>query len=78
MASALANITIGFADVLLGDFLAWQEQRRRAADYVPGEDEKAAYLASIQADTVEKIEQEVADEAGAKSYDEGRQPPKAE
>lgn len=76
--SVLTTAGIGFTSLILDDFLRWQEQRRRAADYVPGEDEKAGYIAYIQSDTVAKIEQEVAAEAGAESYEAGRRPPKPE
>ena len=70
--------TIGIAavDIILTEYIKWQEIKARDAAWKPSEADKAEFLAYIQSDTKEKIEAEVAAEQG-KTWAE-RQPPKPE
>lgn len=70
------GLIIPILDLVVTDFLRWQENRRKAEDYVPGEDEKAAYLEYCKTRTTERIQDEVAAEEGKTWAD--RQPPKPE
>lgn len=72
----ITNLTIALVDLVLTDFIKWQQQKARDAAWVPSPADKDEFLASIAGDTPEKIQAEVAAEAG-KTWAE-RQPPKAE
>ncbi len=71
-----AALLIPILDLVITDFLRWQENRKRAADYVPSADEKADYLAYVRSRTTEVIQEEVAAETGQTWAD--RKPPKPE
>lgn len=73
---AITSIVIGLTDLILTDFLKWQEIKARDAAYKPSAADKEEYLASVHADTSAKIEAEVAAEQGKAWSD--RQPPKTE
>ena len=70
--------TIGIAavEIILTEYLKWQEIKARDASWKPSEADKAEFLAYIQSDSKEKIEAEVAAEQGKTWAD--RQPPKPE
>lgn len=68
------SLGIAAADLILTEFLKWQEIRRRNAAYVPSASDKDEFLAYIASDSPEKIQEEVAAEEG-KSWGD-RQPPK--
>ena len=72
---AITSIAIALTDLILTDFLKWQEIKARNADYKPSASDKDEYIAAVQRDTTEKIEAEVAAEQGKVWAD--RQPPKA-
>lgn len=70
------SLLIALTDIILTDFIKYQQERARVAGWVPGEADKQGFLDMIRADTTEKIENEVAAEAGKTWAD--RQPPKPE
>ncbi len=74
--SAAATLLVPIVDLVITDFLRWQEIRRRDAAYVPSEDEKAAYIEYIRSRTTDAIQDEVAAEQGKTWAD--RKPPKPE
>lgn len=73
-----APLILGLSDLIITEYLAFAERRKQAADYKPDEDTKALWLAKVAADTTETIQAEVAKEAGATSWAEGRKEPKPE
>lgn len=71
-----SSIGIGIADIVVTEFIRWQQIKARDAAWKPSEADKAEFLAYIQNDTTERIEAEVAAEQGKTWAD--RQPPKPE
>lgn len=70
------SLGIAAVDIVLTEFIKWQQIKARDAAYVPGPSDKAEFLAYIASDTPEKIQEEVAGEQSKTWAD--RQPPKPE
>lgn len=70
------SIGIAAVDIILTEYLKWEEIKARDASWKPSEADKSEFLAYIQGDTKENIEAEVAAEQGKTWSD--RQPPKPE
>ncbi len=60
----LIALGIGAAELVLKQYLAWQEQRARDAAWKPDENTINEFIADMARDTVEKIQDEVAAEQG--------------
>lgn len=71
-----SSIGIAAVEIILTEYIKWQEIKARDAAWKPSEADKAEFLAYIQSDTTERIEAEVAAEQGKTWAD--RQPPKPE
>lgn len=67
------SLGIAAVDIFLTEYLKWQEIKMRDATWKPGPETKAEFIAFIQSDTAEKIQDEVAGEQG-KTWDD-REPP---